>query len=175
MTVGTLMTADELLQLPDDGWRYELVNGELQKMSPAGERHGRIAARIIASLASAVGPLIGAVYASETGFKISREPDTVRAPDAAFVSAERLVDTAGFFEGAPDAAIEVVSPNDSYTEVVAKTQQWLRAGTRAVVIVDPQTQTVRIHRAGSTTTPTDAIEIADVIPNWHLPLADLFA
>jgi len=175
MTVGTLMTADDLLRLPDDGWRHELVRGELRKMSPTGERHGHVAAEIIGSL----GPFVkqrrlGRVYASETGFRLSREPDTVRAPDAAFVRAERVVSTTKFFEGAPDVAFEVTSPGDSYSEIEEKTLDWLRAGVRAVVIVDPRTKTARVHRSTGPVAVADAIELEDIIPGWRLPLADLF-
>ncbi len=175
MTVGTLMTADELLRLPDDGWRYELVRGELRKLSPTGESHGHVAAEIIASLSSYVKERrLGRVYASETGFRISRQPDTVRAPDAAFVSAERVVPRVNFIEGAPDLAVEVTSPGDSYSEIEEKTLDWLRAGVRAVVIVDPRTKTARVHRSTSAVTVVEAIEIEDVIPGWRLPLAELF-
>jgi Uma2 family endonuclease len=176
MTVGTLMTAEELLALPEDGCRYELVQGELQKMSPSGTRHAHVAARIIGSLIGYVERhRLGAVCASEGGFRLSRNPDTVLAPDAAFIAAARFVDTPGFFEGPPDAAFEVISPSDSYTQVEEKTLRWLRAGARVVVIVDRRTQTVRVHRTGSTVTMNDAIELDDVIAGWRLPLAELFA
>jgi Uma2 family endonuclease len=175
MTVSTLMTADELLRLPDDGWRYELVRGELKKISPSGARHGRVAARIIISLGHyAQARRLGEVYAAEAGFRIARNPDTVRAPDAAFVRAERVVDTAAFFEGAPDAVFEVVSPNDSYTEVDEKTVEWLRAGARVVVIVDPRTKSINVHRADGAMHATDGIEIADVIPGWKMSSAEVF-
>ena len=175
MTVGTLMTADELLRLPDDGWRYELVRGELRKLSPTGERHGHVAAEIIASLSSYVKERrLGRVYASETGFRISRQPDTVRAPDVAFVSAERVVSRATFIEGAPDIAVEVTSPGDTYSEIEEKTLDWLRAGVRAVVIVDPRTKTARVHRSTGAIAVGETIEIEDVIPGWRLPLAELF-
>ncbi|MEK6375990.1 MAG: Uma2 family endonuclease [Acidobacteriota bacterium] len=170
------MTADELLRLPDDGWRYELVRGELRKMSPSGARHGRVAARIVASLLNHVDrQRLGAVYSSETGFRISRQPDTVRAPDAAFVRTERVVDTASFFDGPPDAAFEVISPGDTYTEIEEKTLDWLRAGVRTVVVVDPRTESVRVHRAAGATAVADVVEIDDVIPGWPLPLSELFA
>lgn len=173
---GALMTADELLQLPDDGWRHELVRGELRTMSPSGARHGRVAARIIASLTLHVDRHhLGAVYASEAGFRISRNPDSVRAPDAAYVRTERVVDTPKFFEGAPDAAFEVVSPNDTYSEIEEKTLDWLRAGVRTVVIVDPRTRSARIHRSAGAATVADVIDIEDVIPGWRLPLAEIFA
>jgi Uma2 family endonuclease len=144
-------------------------------MSLSGARHGRIAAQIIASVghyAKAHG--LGAVYAADAGFRIARNPDTVRAPDAAFVRAERVIDTPGFFEGPPDAVFEVVSPSDSYTEVDEKTVEWLRAGARVVVIVDPRTRNINIHRAHGATHATDGIEIEDVIPGWKMPAAEVF-
>ncbi len=175
MTVVTMLTADELLRLPADEWRYELVRGELRKMSPSGARHGRVAAEIVGSLIAHVKRnRTGAVYSSETGFRITRQPDTVRAPDAAFVRSERITDTAGFFEGPPDAAFEVTSPGDTYSEIEEKTRDWLRAGVQAVVIVDPRTKTVRVHRTNGAANLEDAIEIDDVIPGWRLSLAELF-
>src|SRR5438105_13583009 len=109
MTVGTLMTADELLRHPDDGSRYELVRGELRKMSPSGARHGVVAAQIIGSLAGHVkAHRLGKVYASESGFRISRSPDTVRAPAAAFVRSERAFETVACLECPPDADFDAV-------------------------------------------------------------------
>jgi Uma2 family endonuclease len=175
MTVTSLMTADELLQMPDDGYRYELVRGELRKMSPAGADHGDVSAAIIASLRPyARERRLGKVFSTDTGFRVGRNPDTVRAPDAAFVRRERVVKTAKFFEGPPDIVFEVVSPNDSYTEVGAKTDEWLRAGVHVVVIVDPQRERVTIHRTNATEQVSDAIAIEDLVPGWRLPLAELF-
>jgi len=144
-------------------------------MSPSGANHGRIAAEVIVSLGAHVKQhRLGTVYASETGFRIGRSPDTVRAPDAAFVRTERVVDTRRFFEGPPDAAFEVVSPNDTYSEIEEKTLDWLRAGVRVVVIIDPRTRSARIHRREGATPVTDAIEIDDVVPGWKLSLASIF-
>jgi Uma2 family endonuclease len=176
MTVATEMTADELLQLPDDGWRYELVRGELRKMSPSGARHSSLAIRIAAKLAAYVYERkLGEVYGADGGFRLSRDPDTVRVADVAFVTAERVVDTPKFFEGAPDLAVEVVSPSDTYTEIAAKTLEWLRGGTRAVVIVDSKTKSMLVHRESGSVRVNDVLEIEDVVPGWRLPLADLFA
>jgi Uma2 family endonuclease len=175
MTVGILMTADELLRLPDDGRRYELVRGELRKMSPSGARHGRVSAQIVGSLiAHMKRQPTGAVYSSETGFRISQQPDTVRAPDAAFVQAERVVDTMSFFNGPPDAAFEVISPGDTYSEIEEKTLDWLHAGVQAVVVVDPRTKSVRVPRAEGATNVEDVLTLDDLIPGWRLPLAELF-
>lgn len=175
VTTGTLMTADELLELPDDGLRHELVRGELRTMAPAGEAHGGVAAAIIASLFAYVKQQkLGRVYSSDTGFRIARNPDSVRSPDAAFVRQERVVETPKYFEGPPDLAVEVVSPNDRYSAVQEKTLEWLRAGVRAVVIVDPQTRRAHVHRAGASTPVVDVIQVEEILPGWRLPLAELF-
>jgi Uma2 family endonuclease len=137
---GTV-TAEELLRKPDDGFRYELVRGELRKMSPAGSEYGAIAFNVGRLLGNhVVERRLGQVYAAETGFKLASDPDTVRAPDAAFVSRER-VETAehlmGYWPGAPDLAVEVVSPGDTHTQVVEKALAWLGEGSRMVLVVDP--------------------------------------
>src|SRR5438876_4299182 len=106
-----LLTADELFNLPDDDWCYELIEGVLHKMPPPGRRHGRVAARLIMSLGNYVeARSLGEVYTSETGFLLARNPDTVLAPDVAFVQREQLagVDDVGYFPGAPDLVGEVV-------------------------------------------------------------------
>src|SRR6266851_3686598 len=144
-------TADDLLQMPDDGFRYELVRGELRKMSPAGQRHGRIAIRVSTSLDNHVTTnKLGAVYAAETGFLISSDPDTVRAPDVAFVSQKRIEevgDVEGYWPGAPDLVVEVISPGDTYTEVEEKVLEWLDAGARMVVVVNPRKRAVTVYRS----------------------------
>lgn len=175
MTVDALMTADELFDLPDDGWCYELVRGELRKMSPAGTKHGNVAAKIVFSLMSYLQHnMLGEVYTAEPGFRIARNPDTVRVPDVAFIRTVRVVDTVKFFEGPPDIAFEVVSPGDRYSEIEEKALDWIRAGTQAVVIVDPRRKSARIHRTAGPMDVPDVIEIEDVIHGWKLPLAQLF-
>lgn len=175
MTVTSLTTADELFDLSNDAFRYELVRGELRRMSPSGIAHGRVAARIVGSLINhlELDP-VGEAYTAEVGFKIARNPDTVLAPDVAFVRKDRVVDTPKFYDGAPDVAFEVVSPNDSDAEVEEKAADWLRGGALAVVVVDPASKSVRIHRSTGTMSVADAIAIDDVIPGWRLPLAKLF-
>jgi Uma2 family endonuclease len=176
MIVTSLMTADELFRLPNDGARYELVRGELRKkMSPTGFEHGDVAMEIASSLNAHVKKnRLGKVVVTDVGFRIERNPDTVLGPDIAFVRSERIVKTRKFFEGPPDLAIEVVSPGDSYTEVEEKAADWLRGGTRAVIVVDPARQSVRIHRAAETVNVTDTISVEDVVPGWQLPLSEIF-
>jgi Uma2 family endonuclease len=180
MTVETkLMTADELLAMPDDGFhRYELVRGELLTMSPAGAKHSRIALRIAVHLANYVADKgLGQVFGADTGFVISRDPDTVRAPDASFVRAERYVDVEEFFPGPPDLAVEVISPSDRYTEVDAKVSEYLDAGTRMVIVIHPakKTATVTTRAGSSRLTINDTLTGADVVPGWSLPMRELFA
>ena len=151
MTTTDLITDDELLQMKDDGFRYELVRGELIKRSPAGHQHGRIALNLTGPLFQYVKTHnLGAVYAAETGFKLAE--DMVRTPDAAFIQRERVEEvgqTEGFWPGAPDLVAEVVSPGDTYAEVQDKIADWLDAGTRLVVVVNPSTQTVALYRSQS--------------------------
>jgi Uma2 family endonuclease len=174
MTVTSLMTAEEFYRLASSK-RYELVRGELREMSPTGLQHGDVAALIAASLVNHVRQYrLGKVYINDVGFLIERNPDTVRGPDIAFVRTERVVRSLKFYDGAPDLAVEVVSPGDSYTDVEEKTAEWLRGGTRAVIIVDPRRQTVRVDRAGETAYVEDAIVVDDVIPGWRLPLSEIF-
>ena len=179
MTTTDLITADELLQMKDDGFRYELVRGELIKMSPAGHQHGRIALNLTGPLFQHVKTHnLGAVYAAETGFKLAE--DMVRAPDAAFIRRERVEAvglTTGFWPGAPDLAAEVISPGDTYAEVEDKVADWLDAGTRLVVVVNPSTQAVALHYSRSNIrilTTDDVLDGGEVVPNWTLPVRDIF-
>ena len=182
MTTPTLatMTADELLAMPHNGYRFELIEGALHQMAPARSQHGRIAAKIGIRLGVFVESNdLGETYAAETGFVIATAPDTVRAPDASFVSKARadIMCGEGFFPGAPDLAIEVVSPNDRPIEVADKALDWLRAGTRMVIVIDPSNRTATIYRGLNdiqTLTEGDTIDGGDVVPGWTLPLADVF-
>ena len=181
MTTQTkLITADELIQMPDDGCRYELVRGELIQMAPPGLVHGRFTLRVARHLADYVEVEgLGAVYA-ETGFRLAFEPDTVRAPDASFISRERLDEigeTDGYWPGAPDLVVEVISPNDRYTEVEAKVAEWLAAGARMVIVVNPRRRSVRVHRSPTDVDDLvegDSIEGGDVVPGWSMPVSGLF-
>ena len=165
------MTSEELLRWPDDGFRHELVRGRLRSRPFAGAEAGCVGASLITALGDTNGA--GAVYAA-AGFQIDHDPDTVRAPTAAFVQADRIIHTDDFFDGPPDAAFEVISFGDTYNEIEEKTRDWLRAGVRAVIIIDPETRTARVHRSTGAVAVTDVIEIDDVIPGWRLPLASLF-
>src|SRR5262249_14795797 len=148
-TTDKLMTADELLRLPDDGQRHELIAGELRTMAPSGGEHGRVAMKRGIVLGQYIYTHhLGEVYAAETGFRLTTRPDTVRAPDIAFMRQER-VDAVGrvmgYLPGPPDLAAEVLSPNDRPAAGGEKVASWLAHGTRLVLVLDPRPRTVRRH------------------------------
>lgn len=177
-----LVTADELLLMPDDGLRHELIRGELRTMSPAGFKHGRIAARVAHMLEAHVEEAgHGATLGAETGFVLARDPDTVRAPDAAFVAKDRVEkvgDTAKYWPGSPDFAVEVVSPEDSFREVQEKALEWLAAGTIAVLVLDPAKRTATVYRQGGDAhvySADDMLDLSDAVPGLGVSVASLFA
>lgn len=175
------MTADELLRLPRGRFRYELVNGELRSMSPSGFPHGRIAALLTAALVQFVSDReLGVVCAAETGFRLSMNPDTVLAPDLAFISKQRLNqvgESKGYWPGAPDLAVEVLSPGDSTTAVTEKISQWFRFGTKQVWIVNPKQRTATVFRSIENTetfSESDYLEAQDLLPGFRILLKNIF-
>ncbi|MEO8435808.1 MAG: Uma2 family endonuclease [Pyrinomonadaceae bacterium] len=181
-TITKPITAEELLAMPDDGYRYELVKGELIRMPPPpGHKHGLVAMRIAGPLHQYVeSNNLGVVYAAETGFKIEEDPDTVRAPDVAFLRRERIEaagDVKGYWRGAPDLAVEVLSPSDRVTAVEEKVQKWLEAGTRMVWVVSPKLHTITVYRSLSDIvllTEKDSLDGGEIVPGFRIALAEVF-
>jgi Uma2 family endonuclease len=175
-----LLTADDLLQMPDDGMRYELVRGELRMSPPPGARHEEIAASIILRVGAYIHEHeLGRFYGAP-GFRIERDPDTVRAPDFAFIAAGRLPGDAsprGYPEFGPDLIAEVVSPSDRATEVQEKIEQWLAAGVRMAWLVYPETRSVAVYRSPTNIrllSAADTIDGGDVLPGFTCLVRDLF-
>jgi Uma2 family endonuclease len=172
-------TASELFEMPDDGFRYELVKGELRKMSPAGGEHGAVIWNLSGLLAPHV-KVIGQGFGAETGFKIASDPDTVRAADIAFVRRERIPSTGipkNFWELAPDLVIEVVSPGDTYSEVHEKVEDWLNAGVRAVWVVDSKRRIVTVYRSMTDVihlSEGDELDGGDVVPGFRCEVSEIF-
>ena len=143
----SITTADELLRAQDIG-RCELVRGDLRMMVPPGFEHGRLQNRIGRHLGNLVESRNLGVVVGEIGFVLARNPDTVRAPDVAFIRAERVAGRIpGYFEGAPDLAVEILSPDDRPGYVRDRVAEWLEAGAGAVWVVDPRDRTVTVHRS----------------------------
>ena len=180
--VTQTITAEQLLQLPDDGYRYELVAGELLRMPPAGAEHGGIALNIGALLRAHVkAHNLGLTCAAETGFLLQRNPDLVRAPDVSFVAARHFPAEGvprGYWPVAPDLAVEVVSPNDRSEDVQGKVAEYLSAGTRLVWVVYPKTRSVFVYRSLSQVQALSAdeeIRGGDIIPGFSCRVEAFFS
>lgn len=181
MTTTRLATAEDLLNAPDDGFRYELVKGELIRMPPAGNLHGKRAMSLGWRLAQHVEANdLGVVYAAETGFLLATDPDTVRGADIAFVSKRRIEEVGefeGYWPGAPDLAVEVISPGDTYTEVEEKVREYLDAGVKAVWVVNPRRKTVTVHLSLTEITiltEQDVLDGGAVVPGFRCRVGDIF-
>lgn len=180
MATHTLLTADELFALPDDGHRHELIRGELTTMTPPGFRHGLVASAFNARLAGHVRDHDLGAVTTEVGFRLADDPDTVRAPDVAFITRERVEqvgETERYWPGPPDLAVEVVSPNDRYAETHDKALEWLAAGARLVLVVDPAEQRITAYRSPSSIVVLagdEPLDLGDVVPGFAVPAQALF-
>ena len=175
-----LLTAEDLPYVMPDEMICELVRGELICESLPGQLHGLVAANVLGHLFRFVREhRLGRIYAAETGFVLARGPDTVRGPDVAFVATDR---TGGphpgpYFEGAPDLAVEVLSPGNTKREIADKTRDYFAGGARAVWVIDPISETATVHlpgKAPQTLERGDALDGGSVLPGFRLPLAELF-
>ncbi len=184
-TTSKLMTADELLTLPtyEDGndYRYELIRGELKKMSPTKPLHGIFTAEIAAELIFFVrANNLGRVFGAETGFIVEQNPDTVFGIDVAFVSHERLATVENyekFFPFAPDLAVEVLSPGNTVDEIDEKIAFYFAAGARLVWIVNPKRRTVTVYtspRELRVYAEDETLDGGAVLPGFQCDLAKLF-
>ena len=178
-TLAEITTAEQLSQEPGLG-RCELLRGELVLMSPSGSLHGIIAATLGGILYDFVKERkLGWVFGAETGFHIRHDPDTVRAPDAAFVSADRIPACVpqGFFPGPPDLAIEVLSPHDRASEVLGKVSEWLDVGCRKVWVVDPETRSMAVYAPNAPVRVShvaDTLADEDVLPGFQVEIRKVF-
>ncbi|MGH7700423.1 MAG: Uma2 family endonuclease [Gemmatimonadales bacterium] len=180
MASPALQTAEDLLRFREPGKTAELVRGVLIVREPPSTGHGARSARLLYRVMDFIKRHgLGEVFAQDTGFKIERDPDTVRAPDVAFVARQRLaqIPEEGYAELAPDWAAEILSPSDRPGEVLEKVGQWLSAGVRLVWVLDPVRRHTRVHRADGTVSivgPEEELDGEDVIPGFRCPLRDIF-
>lgn len=181
MSVTTPITAEQLLEMPSNGKRTELVAGEVRMMSPAGWRHGQIASKMNLLIAQHVHAHdLGVVFGAETGFLIERNPDTVRAPDVAFIAKEHLPEAdpaEAFWPGAPDLAVEVLSPHDTTGEVDEKIAAWLAAGSALVWVVDPHLRSITVYRSlqdAELLTAGQQLDGGQLLPGFRCKVNEIF-
>ena len=182
MSTKTLLTGEDLWKIVADGSRYELSRGELVPMTPVGIRHAAVVSKLIRLLGDYVEKHGLGITGPEGGFYLSRNPDTLRAPDVAFISKERLKEVGGipekFANFPPDLAVEVLSPDDKASEITRKVEEYLAAGVPLVWIVDPGTQTITVYRSlqdVKVLTPDQEIDGGEVLPGFRAKVVDLVA
>lgn len=172
----TLLSVQDFERLPDDDLHRELDEGELISMAPAAEEHGGTSAEILRLLGNFVKEhSLGRVYSGDTGFVLGQ--DTVRVPDVAFVTRDRVTRRWSFFEGAPDLAVEVFSPSDSVPQLMRKVHQYLRAGSHTVWVVYPETKQLHVFEAAKEDrilNATDVLEAPELLPGFSVRVEALF-
>jgi len=175
-----LYTARDIERLDAQGHRYELVAGELLPMSPTSPPHGRDTGRLTIALGNFIeSNNLGELFVGETGFRLTTKPDTVLAPDIAFVRSDRiaLLGNKGFGKCAPDLVVEIRSPGDTKREVSDKLRRWLGFGVRLVLDLDPKAKRLTVHRPGHEAVvlgPGDTLGGYDVLPGFTMPLSRVF-
>ena len=178
-TTRKSVTAEELLRMPRDGKRYELVRGVLTEMAPTGNPHRETVGRIDTALGNYSDQNdYGSSGAGEPGYLLEIGPDTVRDPDVVWIATGRIpLGTQGYPNLAPDLAVEVKSPSESYSQITAIAEMWLSYGTRVVWIADPERITVTVHRLGVpplTLTENEDLDGGELLPGFSSPVWRLF-
>jgi Uma2 family endonuclease len=174
------VTAEELERFPDDDYRYELVEGRVIRMSPTGAVHGWLVMHFGSELTQHVKSTGSGLVFTELGCRLSSSPDTVRAPDLAFIRRERLPEAAlprGFWKGPPDLAVEVLSPDDRPSDVRTKVAEFLTHGVPLVVVIDPDERTVTAHRPSAQPImlgTADLLDLDDVVQGFRCKVQNIF-
>lgn len=183
MATKPRLTAEDLWRLGEGDVRRELVNGEIVEMMPPGGVHGEITLKVGRRLAEHVERQGGGyVVVGDVGFVLSLpyDPERVRGPDVAFISADRLpggVLPEGFIRGAPDLAVEILSPSDNSLDVQQKVRDYLEAGSRLVWLLAPKARTATVYRPDGSARllrEPDALDGEDVLPGFRLSLSEIF-
>ena len=175
-----LVTAEEFARIPDDEYRYELVEGRIVRMSPPGSLHGALAIRLAVLLSRHVEEGNLGTVMGDAGFKLASNPDTVRGPDLSFIRRERIPRAGlpeGFWSGAPDLAVEISSPGDRRAAILAKVDDYLNRGVHLVWVVDPRQKTVTSYRrlsAPVTTGVDDTLDADDIVPGFRCAVRRIF-
>ena len=176
-TMSSRATEADLLRMPDDGFKYELVDGAIRRMTPAGWRHGAICVRLSARLLDFVGPRkLGHLAASDTGIRLPG--GNVRAPDISFIAAGRFDgdEPIGFSPIVPDLAVEVLSPDDRPRALLDKVGEYLESGVQLVWVIDPESRRATRYRSWIDVTalgPDDELDGEDVLPGFRCRLSEI--
>jgi Uma2 family endonuclease len=180
-TVEKLVTAGEFFSLPDHGQVSELVRGKIIVMNVPGFRHGEVCGNVVHYLGSYVRERgLGRVLSNDTGVVTAKDPDTVRGADIAFYSFARVPrgsQPTGYPDVAPEFVVEVLSPNDRWSEITAKLGEYLAVGVLAVCVLDPQSRTATVHyadRPPDKLTRSDELQLPDILPGFTVGLPRLF-
>jgi Uma2 family endonuclease len=181
-TKQKLMTAEELLRLPDNGKMYELLDGVLIEMSPPGAEHGGVMSNVSYALQAHVrANALGTILDGDPGIFLRHNPDRVRAPDVCFIARERMPASEiprGYLDLVPDLIVEIISPNDTAAEVEQKVEEWLREGARLVWAVYPDTRSVVAYHGLASVrifTENETLAGEDVLPGFAVPVAEFFS
>jgi len=179
MSTKTLLTADEFELLPEDDSDFvELDEGEVITLPMATERHGHVESTIIALMYGYVKPRkLGRVYTGDTDFRLSA--DIMRKPDIGFVRQERVLNLAGdrAIPGAPDLAVEIFSPSNSFPQLMRKTRQYFAAGCHTVWIVYPETREIHVIEASGGDRilhAGDTLDAPELLPGFSVPVSEIF-
>ena len=180
-TTEKLLTADDLLELHGKGVRGELIRGVFCETMSAGTRHGKIVMKFGFLLGSVVFPRrLGTLVGSDSGVLLERDPDTVREPDIAYFSTEKIPldeDVPGYAEVVPDLVVEIVSPSDSWQEVQEKARMWLDFGVPLVWVGYPSRREVEVFSTGGvvfTLTEYDTLDGGDALPGFSCRVSEIF-
>ena len=176
-----LLTAEDLIRLYSEGIRGELIQGEFCETMSAGVTHGKVVINVAGELRSFVRPRrLGSLMGSDTGILLERDPDTVREPDIAYISAEKMpigAEVPGYSEVVPDLVVEIASPSDTSQQVEEKARMWLSYGVRLVWTMHPATRTVNVYPdsgARITLAEGEALDGGDVLPCFSWEVSDIF-
>ena len=180
-TKEKLLTADDLLELHSKGVRGELIRGVLYETMSVGTRHGKVVMKLGFLLGSVVFPRrLGTLVGSDSGVLLEHEPDTVREPDVAYFSAEKMPigeDVPGYTETVPDLVVEIASPNDSLQSLKEKAMMWLDFGVPLVWVGHPSRREVEAYSPGGsvvTLTENDVLDGGDVLPGFSCKVSEIF-
>ena len=177
-----LLTADDLLRLYSKGVKGELIRGVLHETMAAGLRHGEIVAALIIAIGVHIRPgRLGRIFGSDSGVLLERDPDTVREPDVAYISAERLpldIEISGYCPVAPDLVVEIKSPSDSEQAVDEKATMWLSFGVRMALVINPEARTIRVRQPNLPTvilSIDDTLDGGEVLPGFSCPVREILS